>query len=154
MFPVKEILCPTDFSEPAQHALKAAVELARRFDAELLLLNVVDPLPMMHAPMEASSFDFESFEKERIDGATTRLTRLIGSEIPEGLRVRPLVVSGNVPSQIVRIADEYHADLIVIATHGWTGWRRLLFGSVAERVMRTAHCPVCIIHQPRPGAAD
>lgn len=152
MFPVKLILCPTDFSEPAQHALKAAIEFARRFDAELLLLNVVDPLPMMHAPMEASTFDFESFEKERIAGATARLARLIRSEVPQGLRVEPLVVSGNVPSQIVRIAEERHVDLIVIATHGWMGWRRLLFGSVAERVMRTADCPVCIIHQPRTAA--
>ncbi|MDQ7008203.1 MAG: universal stress protein [Acidobacteriota bacterium] len=156
MLPVERILCPTDFSDPARHALDTAAELARHFQAQLLVLTVIDPLPAMHAPVEGAAFDLAAFEKDREAAARRRLSELVETGLGEGLAARPLVTHGCVYAQIVAAAEEHDADLIVIATHGWTGWRRLLFGSVAEKVVRTAHRPVLIVHQPeqeRAGAA-
>ncbi len=148
MLPVSRILCPTDFSQPARHALDVASELARHFRAELLVLTVVDPLPAMHAPVEGAAFDLAAFEKDREAAARRRLSELVETGLGPGIEAHPLVRRGCVYGEIVAAAEEHEADLIVIATHGWTGWRRLLFGSVAEKVVRTAHRPVLIVHQP------
>jgi nucleotide-binding universal stress UspA family protein len=120
MFPVKTVLCPTDFSEPSQEALKIARELASQVGAGLLLVHVVPVLPAL--PNDPN-YVLKVPEYER----------LLHQDADE----------------IVRIAEIEKADLIVIATHGTTGWRRFMFGSVADKVVRLAKCPVLTIRNPQ-----
>jgi nucleotide-binding universal stress UspA family protein len=145
MLPVKRILCPTDFSEPSYQAIKAAAELAEHFSAELLLLHAVTPIPILPQPMVSSSFDVGGYFQEIREAGRTALEEVARTRVPQGVQTRPLVVAGDAATEIARAAADAGADLIVIATHGRTGWRHLVNGSVAEKVVRQARCPVLII---------
>jgi universal stress protein A len=148
MLPFKKILCPTDFSEPALVALKRADELARHFSAELLVMHVIPSLPGPHTyadPPLATSFDVPMFQQQLAIQAEQMLKDLITSH---KMRVRDIVTTGEAAPEILRVAEKEHVDLIVIASHGETGWRRLVFGSVAEKVVRQAPCPVLTIMAP------
>ena len=155
MLPFKRILCPTDFSKPAATALKRAEEVARHFGAELLVAHVIPPVPGPHSyqdPPVASSFDVPLYQQELAIYAEKILKDLVSHQVSPEVRTRDLVTTGEAAPEILRIADKERVDLIVIASHGLTGWRRLVFGSVAEKVVRQAPCPVLTIVAP-PGAA-
>ena len=149
MLPLKRILCPTDFSEPSYEAVKAANELAVHFAAELTLIHVVSPIPALPTPEAASGFDVLSYEQEMEVYAKTSLERVMKERISGEVKVSTMVKLGSAADQIVNTAATEGFDLIVIATHGLTGWRRFVFGSVAEKVVRLAECPVLTIHQPK-----
>jgi len=148
MFPVKTVLCPTDFSGPSHEALKIAREFASHFDAGLLLFHVV---PVMPPLANDPNYVLMVPEYERLlhQEADEKLAHLVGEMAQGGTQARTMVGHGDAASEIVRIADLEKADLIVIATHGTTGWRRFVFGSVAERVVRLASCPVLTIRNPQ-----
>jgi universal stress protein A len=149
MFPLKTILCPTDFSEPSLLALKAANELARISGAEIIMVHVVSPLPVAPHPEAMASFNVATYMEEMLKSARASMDRLIKEKGPSDVTVRPMVLTGNAADEITRAADEQKVGLIVISTHGLTGWRRFIFGSVAERVVRLSRCPVLAI--PAPG---
>jgi nucleotide-binding universal stress UspA family protein len=148
MLPFKKILCPTDFSEPAFVALKRAEELARHFAAELIVAHVIPPLPGPHSfpdPQAPLNFEVPLFQQELAIKAEQMLKDLV-SQLKG--RTRDLVTTGEAAPEILRIAQEEHVDLIIIASHGLTGWRRLVHGAVAEKVVRQAACPVLSIAAP------
>ena len=148
MLPFKKILCPTDFSEPAFVALKRAEELARHFAAELIVAHVIPTLPGPHSfpdPQAPLNFDVPLFQQELAIKAEHMLKELVSHHKVES---RNLVTTGEAAPEILRIAEAEHVDLIVIASHGLTGWRRLVFGSVAEKVVRQTTCPVLTIAVP------
>jgi len=148
MLPFKKILCPTDFSEAAFAALKRAEELARHFAAELIVVHVIPTLPGPHSfpdPQAPLNFDVPLFQQELAIKAEQMLKDLVSHH---KVGTRDMVTSGEAAPEILRIAHEEHVDLIVIATHRLTGWRRLFFGSVAEKVVRQATCPVLTIVAP------
>lgn len=147
MLPVKQILCSTDFSPPSLAAMSTASELAQHFGAELLALHVVPfapPLPPDMAVVVSS--DFYPSDRERAATALKRLEGVIQPFVDKGIRVRGEVRMGHAAHEIVDAADELDVDMIVIGTHGETGWRRLAFGSVAESVVRLAQRPVLTVH--------
>jgi len=148
MLTFKYILCPTDFSKPSSEGLKYAIELAAQFRAELILLHVVPVVPPL-PPDPNFVFEVPEYERALHEDAERKLRELAEEWVPKEVRVRTLIGHGDAGGEIVRIAEDERADLIVIATHGLTGWRRLVFGSVAERVVRTADCPVLTIRAPR-----
>ena len=148
MLPFKKILCPTDYSEAAFVALKRAEELARHFAAELIVAHVIPPLPGAHSfpdPQASFNFDVPLVQQELAIKAEQMLKDLVSHHKVE---TRNLVTTGEAAPEILRIAQEEDVDLIVIASHGLTGWRRLVFGSVAEKVVRQATCPVLTIMAP------
>ncbi|MDO9532669.1 MAG: universal stress protein [Deltaproteobacteria bacterium] len=148
MLPFKKILCPTDFSEPAFVALKRAEEMARHFDAELIVAHVIPTLPGPHLfpdPQASFNFDVPLYQQELAIKAEQMLKDLVSHHKVES---RNLVATGEAAPEILRIAQAEHVDLIVIASHGLTGWRRLVYGSVAEKVVRQATCPVLTIMAP------
>jgi universal stress protein A len=155
MLPFKKILCPTDFSEPSFEALKAAQELALHFSAELILVHVVAPVPRVsvtEAPeVHGNPHDLnvplhmEKLEEEAQD----RLRKLADQRLSKDVRVQQIVVHGRAADEIVKVAGEEKVDLIVLATHGESGWSQFFFGSVTERVVRTAGHPVLVIRAPR-----
>ncbi len=156
MLPPKLILSPLDFSEPSHEALNTAAGLASQFGAELLLVHVVPMLPRLPSP--ATIFNEAEFEQELNKDAVARLNELTLKLAAKGVKARSDVGTANdVGMEIIRLAEHNGVDLIVIATHGMTGWHRLVFGSVAEKVVRLAVCPVLILRadaaeKPAPSA--
>jgi nucleotide-binding universal stress UspA family protein len=78
-----------------------------------------------------------------------QLKAIVSKRVPRNLKVRTLIGHGNAAHEIVRLAEEEKVNLIVIATHGHTGFHHLVVGSVAEKVVRLAHCPVLAVREPR-----
>ncbi len=150
MLPFSRILSPTDFSAASLEALDRAVELATSFQAELLVAHVVEPIPAV-TPDFGYGFDVTTFESGVYSGNEERLREVIASRVPTEVRSRSLLSYGEPANEIVKIAADEGADLIVIATHGLTGWRHLVFGSVAEKVVRLANCPVLSLRIPVAG---
>jgi len=150
MLPFKRILVPTDFSEPAQEAVKGAIELTQHFSAQLLLVHVVPPVPVPYQPIgsPAPVFDITSYLQELVKASRENLQAYAEKNVPEGMPVTITVAAGDPAYEILRLAKELEADVIVIATHGHGGWRRFLFGSVAEKVVRLVEIPVLVVHGP------
>ncbi len=144
----KRVLCPVDFSEPSQTGLKEAIDMASRFSAELIVLHVVPPVPVTAFPQVSPAFDVGSYRTELTKSADEKLAKLVKERVPETVRVRPLAAMGEPAYQIIETAQSEDVDLIVLATHGESGWHRFLFGSVAEMVVRKATCPVMTIPKP------
>jgi universal stress protein A len=152
MLPVKKILCPTDFSEPSFAALRTAEELALHFSAELTLIHVIPPVPVPSPfpdPLMASGFDVPLYQQELAVYSENTLKEVVAQRVSKEVACRIMVVTGDAAQQIIAGAAQETPDLIVIATHGQTGWRRLVFGSVAEKVVRWSSCPVLTIQAPR-----
>lgn len=142
MIPIKKIIAPTDFSDASREGLQAAMDLANHFSAEVHLVHVVAPIPEfmgVHAP---TGFHIPSVQKELVEGARSSLAELIEKELPHDINIDSKVITGNPATEIVKRASEISADLIVMATHGTTGWTRLVTGSVTEKVIRYADVPV------------
>lgn len=148
MLPVKKIFCPTDFSEPSYEALKVADEMALHFSAELVLVHVVTPISIDPIYVDPTSFDLPLFEKEREASAKRAIAKLSKEKLSPDIKRKSIVVQGDAAYQIVELSAEEKADLIIIATHGLTGWRKVIFGSVTEKVIRLAKCPVLSIRIP------
>jgi nucleotide-binding universal stress UspA family protein len=150
MLPVKRILCPTDFSAPACTCVKVANELALHFNAELLLVNVVPVIPT--APPDPNYvFKVPEYERYLHMDAEKHLEEVQRDLIDPKVKVRALVGHGSAADEIVLLAEKEKADLIVISTHGSTGLERLVFGSVAERVVRLSSVPVLTVRQEKAG---
>lgn len=145
MLPFQKILCPTDFSDSSYEGIKAAGEMAYHFDSELILLHVVSPVPMIPNRLELTSFDVLLYEKELENSSKRTLQEIINHLEWKELKARLIVMKGNAADEILRIAEEEGVHLIVIATRGRTGLDRIFFGSVAERVVRLAKCPVLTV---------
>jgi nucleotide-binding universal stress UspA family protein len=138
---LKRILVPTDFSESARHALRYGQSFAREYGAELLLLHVVENLTVGYASDLFPVPMAEVFEE--ISGYAKAELSKLGDEVRgKGLNVRELVIQGKPSAEIVRVAREETADIIVLGTHGKGMLDKALFGSTAERVIRRSPCPV------------
>ncbi len=149
MLPFKKIVCPTDFSEPACKAIKAAGEMAEQFSAELILLHVVGPVPVLETPTGLAGFDVAAYQQELSESAKASLKARIEKHVPQSVTARAIVVHGEAAHEIVSVAKEEGADLIVLSTHGEGGWRHRIFGSVPDKVLRLAECPVLMIHMAK-----
>jgi nucleotide-binding universal stress UspA family protein len=154
MLPFKKILWPTDFSDPSLLALDAAIELVTQFDSELLMVHVTAGIPrpswalQFYPDPEVYAVEIHEYEVALNDAAHRKLTELLDRIVPKQVRANAIVSSGDAATEIVRLAEEEKADLITIATHGLTGWRHLVHGSVTEKVLRAAACPVLTIRPP------
>jgi universal stress protein A len=146
MLPVKLIVCPTDLSGPACACVRAASELAEHFGAELLLVNIVPALPGV-PPDPNYVFKIPEYEQYLHADAEKHLRETRDELVSKNVKVRTQVGHGSAAEEIVLIAKTEGADLIVISTHGSTGFERWVFGSVAEKVVRLAECPVLTVRQ-------
>ena len=143
---LRTILLPTDFSECAAHAVPVAAQFARQAGARLLCLHVVEPVvPAVGWTPVAEPLPLADIGDRLEDSATRELPKLMQAPECEGLDVEEVIGHGEPASEIVRVARERGADLIVISSHGRTGIGRILFGSTAESVVRYAHCPVLVV---------
>jgi nucleotide-binding universal stress UspA family protein len=148
MLPFQKILCPTDYSEPAQLALQNASELAAHFGAKLCVLHVVAPIPNELGVEAYTGFGVTDADHEALEAAQKQLCDMLATQLPSQVRSYALTRLGHAADEIERAARVENADLIVIATHGVSGWRHLVFGSVTEKVMRQVRIPLLVVHQP------
>jgi nucleotide-binding universal stress UspA family protein len=137
----RHILAPTDFSEYSKKAVASALELAQKFGAKLTILHVVElpPYPVEgYVPPSLSATFLDDMERQ----ATVDLAQVVPEAEAAKVEVARLVAVGTPYRKIVETAEADHVDLIVMATAGRTGFSHLVLGSIAERVVRTASCPV------------
>jgi universal stress protein A len=148
----KEILIPVDFSDHSTAALESAIELARAFDSRLHLLHCYQIQPGGISPYGIAIP--ASYSAEIRDAASQQLATWQEERIPAGISVDVSIVS-EVPSEaIVGTAKKIGADLIVMGTRGLSGFKHVMLGSVAERTVRLAPCPVMTVHAPESKPAD
>jgi nucleotide-binding universal stress UspA family protein len=118
--------------------------MASRFGAELLLVHVVAALPKL--PPDVSILKEGESERRLHEDAERQISAMAAQQKQKGLAVRSEVgIANDVGMELLRIAEHNNADLIVIATHGLTGWNQFVFGSVAEKVVRRARIPVLLL---------
>jgi nucleotide-binding universal stress UspA family protein len=142
MIDLKRILVPTDFGEPSAAALKYGLELAQRFGAELHLFHVVEN-PGEAAEAEYPIGLFDTMQNAAHDRLRQLLTPAELREVQPHCAMR----LGAAADEIVRYAESSAIDLIVMGTHGREGVARAIMGSVAEKVVRRATCPVLTVHR-------
>ena len=146
-FKIQRILVPVDFSDHSQKALRYALGFAAQFGAEITLVHIVEqmvyPGDWMYPPLAAT--DFAAEKREQVIQKLRDLTR--GTDIKAGHVVR----LGRAWQEVAEIAKEKKSDLIILATHGYTGLKHVLLGSVAEKIVRHAPCPVLTV---RPDERD
>jgi nucleotide-binding universal stress UspA family protein len=147
MLPIRRILFPTDFSEHADHAWPYALHFAQEFGADVHLLHVVSPPPHMTEAYTVN-FDPEKFTETLTSDANTSLDRLVQAAQDRNLTFHREVRVGVDFHEIIDYARTHQIDLVVMATHGRTGLAHALVGSVAEKVVRKAPCPVLTVKHP------
>ena len=150
MLRLTQILAPTDFSEHSDGALRHAAELARQFGAKLVLLHVVsnetlESISKAHVPPHPVDKVYEDLDQETRE----QYANHVPPEMRKVLETEVLVLPGVPFLEIVRAARLKGVDLIVMATHGRTGLSHALVGSVTEKVVRMAPCPVLSIRPVR-----
>jgi nucleotide-binding universal stress UspA family protein len=146
----QHILVPTDFSADADDALEYAIQLAHTLQARLTLLHVIEPLVVGSIDALPATF-LQDLEAKITDIMASYHARVTAA----GVQSDFTIVHGVPFHVIVETARTAHADLIIMGTHGRTGLRHVLLGSVAERVVRLAPCPVLVVrasHTPAPAA--
>jgi nucleotide-binding universal stress UspA family protein len=145
MIVLKQILVATDFSESAAVALAYGRDLARTFNARLHVLHAVEDVMLRYSP--EVGFASPDLQKNIEARAARDLDKLITEDDRRTLAVVPVIRTAvNIPAEIVDYAKVNAIDLIITGTHGRGAVKHLLMGSVAERVVRTAACPVLTVH--------
>ena len=138
MIRITRILCPVDFSEISRHALDHAAAIARWYEARLTLLYVFANLPTMDLP----PLVLEDADRERLMTDLRRMAAAVPREVPVDFRVQE---AEYVQAEILAQLGVTHADLLVLGTHGRSGFQRLFLGSVTEKVIRRATCPTIVV---------
>jgi nucleotide-binding universal stress UspA family protein len=138
VFSIKKLLVPIDFSDCSRKALDYAVPFARQFDAEVVLLHVLEPYPPIP---QMDLIDLDSVGEARRNLETLR------ARTAQAVHCSSLVRTGDPRTEIIAAAQELGIDLIVLSTHGRTGIAHVLLGSTAEKVVRHAKCPILIVRE-------
>jgi nucleotide-binding universal stress UspA family protein len=141
MFARPLVLCPTDFSEPSRGALRYAGAIAEHFYADLLVLVVNDPFLTDAA---GAAMDNQFLQQQTRAALSAFIADTFAAGRPQVPALRQHLVTGQPAEEILRCAEEFKADVIVMSTHGATGLRKWMFGSVTERVLRHTYLPVLV----------
>jgi nucleotide-binding universal stress UspA family protein len=142
------ILVPIDFSSSSHTALEVATELADKFHAELVLLNVVPESPVVALPHGVSEASIVEAAKKQAEGHFAKSKKSLEGK---GITVKTSVEVGyDVAGTILEAIDSEKIDQVVISTHGCSGWYPTVFGSIAEKVIKLAPCPVLLLRTPKP----
>ena len=147
----ERILCPVDFSEGSRHAVDHALAIAHWYNAAVTALHVAPPIalapyidPLVHPPPLLRT-------PEDLENMRLQLALFVEQESGD-FSITSLVTEGNVAGEIVRVANTTQADLLIMGTHGRSGFQRLILGSVTESVLRHAPCPVLTVPRRAPDA--
>ena len=145
---VKKILVPVDFSDNSQKVFEAAANVATKFGAELVCIFVVQSFED-YSGFFVPHMPIVQFQEEMQASAEKKMADFLEDNLPAGLVGSSKVMVGDVGEEIVAFAAQGEIDMIVMGTHGYKGLERVLFGSVAEQVVKTASCPVLTVNPCR-----
>ncbi|HEX9715829.1 MAG TPA: universal stress protein [Desulfurivibrionaceae bacterium] len=145
---IKKILVPVDFSENSQKILRTAVDFAARFKAEVMIVFVVQSFDD-YSGFFVPHMPIIQLEEEMVKSATEKMKSFTAETLNGSVPHSTAILSGDVVEEINRFAGEAKADMIVMGTHGYKGLDKILFGSVAEKIVKTAPCPVLTINPYR-----
>lgn len=146
MIKINNILCPVDFSEFSNKAFDYACSLARRYEARLYLQHVIDPLTDYYGQVPSGLS--QQYYKESREKSENELRTLVSRAEFNGFKPEFVIEVGTPAQSILRFSERQPTDLIVMGTHGFKGMDRLMMGSVTEKVLRKAHCPVLAVRKP------
>jgi universal stress protein A len=141
----KRIMVASDLSKVSRGALDTAIVFAQSKGAELIIVHVLAPIVPFGPEQLTQPALLETIEVDARQWAEQQLARLAAAARKAGVRVKVVLLSGDPADQIIRAARTHRADLIVVGTHGRRGFSKMMIGSVAERVVRTAPCPVVTV---------
>ncbi|MGE5304594.1 MAG: universal stress protein [Alphaproteobacteria bacterium] len=142
---IKRILHATDFSPASEPALEDAIDLAKQNDAELLVVHVIEPVRYVAGEEFGGPELYVKLEEITDQNAQASMKKLIEKVESLKVKAKSLLLKGIAHEQIVNAAENAKADMIVIGTHGRTGFSKLFMGSVAGRIISTALCPVLTV---------
>ena len=146
MISIQGVMVPVDFSKESILAAKFGASLAEEYKTKLYVLHVMEPV---HPSLRGYIVDFEQFQQRMIAQAKEDLENVIPKAVKDRIPVEFILEIGHPSYVIVEKAKELGVDVVVIATHGRTGLSYVLLGSVAEKVIRHAPCPVFVIRNPK-----
>ncbi len=147
MIKMDKILLTTDFSEQSKAAVPFAIDIAKRYGAELHIIHVFDEAALDPLYLTYGGVAEEYFKKVQ-EGFDSEVDKFLSDYDTGEITLVPVLANGNPFVEIVRYAKNNGVDMIVIGTHGHTGLSHMLLGSIAEKVIRKAHCPVLSVRHP------
>jgi nucleotide-binding universal stress UspA family protein len=143
-----KILLPIDFSPSSQAALEMAADLAQHFHAELHLVNIVPFFPSSTLPDFVPEASFLAEERSRAERDLAKCRKALAER---GVKSASTVEVGNdVAGNIMDVVDREDIDMVIISTHGISGWHPLVFGSIAEKVVKMVQCPLLLLRSAKP----
>jgi universal stress protein A len=140
----KQLLVAVDFSDPSVKALQVACDMGKQLDARLNVVHFV-PMRIMDMGMEGGVDFIEEVHKKELEEAKVKLEKFVKQFAQADIRIEQHLRSGEPAAEVNTMAGEIGADIIVIGTHGRTGLKHLLLGSVAESILKTADVPVVCV---------
>jgi nucleotide-binding universal stress UspA family protein len=152
MIEIRRILCPIDFSDYSRRALDHAIAIARWYESTVTVLQVFSPVPVAAfgpGPVVFEPIVLTPADRDQLLADTKAFAE---SESAPGITIEAVVRGGNTAGEILELATSMKADLLVLGTHGRSGFERLVLGSVAEKVLRKATCPVLTVPKRVPDA--
>jgi nucleotide-binding universal stress UspA family protein len=152
MIEIRRILCPIDFSDYSRRALDHAIAIARWYESTITVLHVFSIAPAVANASGTAVFEpivLTNVDREQLLGDVRRFAE---AESAPPTAVRAMVLEGNAANEILNHAAEMKADLLVMGTHGRSGFERLVLGSITEKVLRKARCPVLTVPRHHPDA--
>jgi nucleotide-binding universal stress UspA family protein len=152
MIEIRRILCPTDFSDYSRHALDHAVAIARWYTSTITVLHVFSALPVAAYAPGMPGFESIVLTRADRDQLLVEMTRLIETESAPGITIEAVIREGSTAGEILSQAADLKADLLIMGTHGRSGFERFLLGSITEKVLRKANCPVLTVPRRHPDA--
>ena len=148
MLKIRLILCPVDFSEFSVTAYRYAISVAEHYRAKLVVQHIVELWRYPSAGFAASAALYDEFCQSVREGGKEQLQEFVKNYPHNGIQLELVVHQGMAPDSILSFAQAQKADVIVMGTHGQRGYDRLMLGSVTDRVMRRASCPVLAVRNP------
>jgi len=150
MIEFKRILYPVDLSESSAKIVPYVQSVAKKFESKIYIIfaaRVFEYFTSMYVPVPSVS----RFEKEVIEGAEKRLYEFVDEHFGEFANTKTVVVAGDASEEIINYIEDQHIDLVIMGTHGRKGMDKIIFGSVAERVLKTSPVPVMVVNPYKTG---
>jgi len=148
MIEIKTIIVPIDFSDVSSLIAKWAKEVAKKFDAKIILVHIIEDISTFEG-MSPGAKTLHELEKTLIEGAQEYMQIFLSKYFSDFNQVKPIIAKGKIVEKIIEIAKENSADLIIIGTHGRKGLDKIIFGSVAEGIVKYSPIPVLTINPYR-----
>ncbi|MFO7606484.1 MAG: universal stress protein [Desulfurivibrionaceae bacterium] len=141
----KKIMVPIDFSENSPKVLQSAVEVAEKFEAALSIVFVVQSFED-YSGFFVPHMPISQFEQEMVESAEEKMENFLAENLKSDVPYNSAVLQGDVAEKIIEYAEKNDISMIVMGTHGYKGLEKVLFGSIAEKVVKTSPCPVLTVN--------